>query len=89
MDEATELAKTLKKLGKKPLQQGVCIGKVVCTEPIKISTINMLFEFDKENLIAVGDIKIKMNDHVVLLPTDEGQKYFLLGKVGGVSVSSE
>lgn len=89
-DEMIKLAKVLKGLKEKPLQQGICIGKVVEVFPrIKIATLHMVFDADMENLLSVEDITLKKGDKVVMMPTEEGQRYFLLGKVGEINVSSD
>ncbi len=87
MDELVKFALHFKKAAKDSYKLGICKGKVVNISPIQIMTQNIMIEFDKKNLFSVGDITLKKGDVVVMMPSEEGQKYFVLGKAGDISVS--
>ncbi len=87
MDELVKFALHLKKTAKDSYKLGICKGTVVNIDPIQIVTQNIMIEFDKKNLFSVGNITLKKGDIVVMIPSEEGQKYFVLGKAGDISVS--
>lgn len=87
-----EFAKMLK-IRNNPKPNGIIVGKVVSPLPnIKVHIFNnqVLLESDKliiSNCIYINyknedDTYLITGDNVILIPTTDGQKYFLIEKVG-------
>lgn len=83
MDSVSELAKLFHERNN-PKKLGIQVGKVIAAFPnIKISLGEKII-LDKDNLIICDTIYNKVlvrNDEVVLIPTNDEQRFFLIDKV--------
>ncbi|MEG0775501.1 DUF2577 family protein [Clostridium sp.] len=83
MDSVSELAKLFHERNN-PKKLGTQVGKVIAAFPnIKIS-LGKKVVLDKDNLIICDAIYNKVlvrNDEVVLIPTNDEQRFFLIDKV--------
>lgn len=90
---SNNLTEVLRELTKQTLDSAnlvnVCFGKVTSTNPLRIN-VEQRFTLTKEFIVLtknmtinneVMDNKLKINDKVVLLRVQGGQKYVVLDKV--------
>lgn len=79
-----ELARMLKERNNKK-SIGAIVGKVVNANPIKISVFDGQILLDKEQTYFCSRIlennTLKIDDEVMLVATENGQKFFAIDKV--------
>lgn len=81
------LAKMFKERDNKP-QEGVTTGKIITVSPLSVS-LGAEIILDNEDLIIssrIHELYLKVDDFLILMPTANGQKYFVMDKVGKANV---
>lgn len=87
--EAWEIsfAKMFKARDNKP-QEGAATGKIITVSPLSLSLGDEII-LDNEDLVIssrVHELYLKVGDSLMLIPTANGQKYYVIDKVGKANV---
>lgn len=83
MDYATGFAKEFNKRNNKTVPE-VTIGKVVKTDPLEISIDDGAVLLNSDIIYKCDNLRTKtisINDNVMCIPTEGGNKYFIVDKV--------
>lgn len=79
MDGITELAKILRERDNPPVQ-GVGVGAVVTADPLSVRFNG--FVLDARNSVVSGHVVLEDGDSVIVIPSADNVKYYIVGKVG-------
>ena len=81
------LARMFKERDNKP-QEGAATGKIIKVSPLSVSLGDEII-LDNEDLVLssrIYDLYLKVGDLLILIPTANGQKYYVIDKVGKANV---